>query len=438
MAGAARTVGLREHDDVHLRAMLNVNPAETPSLRTRSGLRSIPVGLFTFFVLTRMAASAFKPVLPDLEFNYIQTARAVFEHTGEHALYLPISYPTLLYAVNAIIGNWLVTTHLLYVVASTASAVLIYLLVRSMYGESIARRAVVLALVMPNYTAAVVGYSHTPVVGHAFLASMLYAFRRVVDGDDDVTWYVVATVSATAAILIRPETLLSFLMLVGVWLWTRRHAVSLRRTVAVVIGIGAFLVAALVGVERVALRADPTEPFGLLGNPRYSYNAYIHTLSMRANEGRIDSDAAIRLGERAFGPALSNDYSILRAVRRNPREAVANLAYNAKSLLKDSGHPLFMPVFLYPLVGIGLISRRHSGRGWLILATVVPATVASTLLTHVEVRYLMPLVLPLLVLIAVALEDLAAAGRSWVAVATYTLTAAVSLTYLLYLGGSVS
>lgn len=433
-------MGLRQHDDVRLHAVLSAGTPTMASARARMGAMSMPIGLFAMFALTRVAASAIKHTLPDLEFDYIQTARAVFEHTGVHALYFPIAYPSLLYGVHALVGNWLLTTHLLYVVASTASAVLLYLLVRPMYGESVARRAVLLALVMPNYTAAVVGYSHTPVVGHALLMALLYAFYRMTGDGDDRKWYVAAAVAASAAVLVRPETLLCFLLLLGVWVWTRWHTVSPARTVGVAMAMCAFVLLALVGVERVALRADPTEPFGLLGNPRYSYSAYIHTLSMRALDGRVDSDAAIRLGEQAFGSAASNEYSILRAARRNPREAFANLAYNVKSLMKDAGHPLFMPVFLFPLVGIGLISRRHVGCGpaWLIMASVVPATLASVLLTHVEVRYLMPLVMPLLVLIAVAVEDLAAAGWRWVPGLTYALCAAVSLTYLLYFHGSVS
>lgn len=420
--------------------MLSVATPALTSARPRTATDPLPLGLFAVFILTRVAASAIKYTLPDLEFDYIQTARAVFEHTGVHALYFPISYPSLLFGVHAVVGNWLLTTHLLYVAASTASAVFLYLLVRSMYGESVARRAVLLAMVMPNYTAAVVGYSHTPVVGHALLMAMLYAFYRMTGEGDDRKWYVAAAAAGTAAVLVRPDMLLCFLLLLGVWMWRRRRSAGSWQTIGLAMAMCGFVVVALAGVERVALRADPTEPFGMLGNPRYSYNAYIHTLSMRALDGRLESDAAIRLGEQAFGSAVSNDYSILRAMRRNPREAFANLAYNAKSLLKDAGHPLFMPVFLLPLVGIGAISRRHAGCGpaWLILASVAPATLASVMLTHVEVRYLMPLVAPLLVLIAVALEDLAVAGRRWVPGVTYGLSAAISLTYLLYFHGSVS
>ena len=405
------------------------------STRTR-----IPIGLFAVFVLTRVATSAINYVYPDLELNYIRTARAVFENTGVHALYFPISYPSLLYGVNALVGNWLLTTHLLYVVASTISVVMIYLLVRSGYGESVARRAVLLAMVVPNYTAAVVGYSHTPVVGHACLMVLLYAFYRMTGDGDDWKWYVTAAVAGTAAVLVRPETILCFFLLLGIWAWTRRHAASHARTMAVAVAMSGFLGMALFGVQRVAMRTDPTEPFGLLGNLRYSYSAFINTLHMRAFSGQVDTEDAFRLGERAFGSAESNDFSIPRAIWHNPREAAGNLGYNLKSLLKDSGHPLFVPVFLLPLVGIGLVSRRHAGtsRAWMIMASVVPATLASVLLTHVEVRYLMPLVMPLLVLMAVALEDLSAAGWRWVPGVTYALSAAVSLAYLLYFHGNVA
>lgn len=408
--------------------------------RARGG--PIPVGLFVAFALTRVAASAIRYAFPDLELNYIATARAVFEGGTDHGLYFPISYPTLLYGVHALVGNWLLTTHLLYVVASTVSAVLTYLLVRSSYGESVARRAVLLALVIPNYTAAVVGYSHTPVVGYAFLLVLMFAFYRMTGDGDDWRWYVTAALAGTAAVLVRPETLLCFLALLVLWFWTRRHA-SVARTLGVAIAMCGFMVVSLAAVERVAWKMDPTEPFGLLGNPRYSYAAYIITLSMRASDGRVDTDTAIRLGEQAFGSGASNQYSIPRAISHNPRKAIGNLGYNAKSLLKDSGHPLFIPVFMLPLVGIGLMSQRHAGSRplWLILASVVPATFASVMLTHVEVRYLMPLVLPLLVLVAVALEDLSADERRWIPIATYALCAAVSLTYLVYfhfLPGSVS
>jgi len=179
---------------------------------------------------------------------------------------------------------------------------------------------------------------------------------------------------------------------------------------------------------------------GLFGNAKYSYNTYMSTLSMRALKCESDRDVSDVLAARAFGPAAGNGYSLFRAIGRNPKEAVRNVVYNVRSLLETGGHPLFMPLFLYPLVGVGLISqsRLRDVRGWLVIGSLIPATLAYLLFLHVEVRYMLPLMFPFVVFMAAGLDRLEADGYRSIVWATYALIALVSLVYLLYfraLGG---
>lgn len=386
------------------------------------------------FVLTRIATSASKFVLPDLEPNYIVTAQALFERSGIAASYFPIPYPILLYGVHLAVRNWVLASHVLYVVFSTAMGVSAYAIAQSLYDRSVARHALALSAVMPNYTAAVVGYSHTPVVADGFLTLALYAFVRLSSDEDERTaWLVIAALASCGAMAVRPEMLLSCLPAMAAWLWIRGGHQWMRRA-ALATAMSGLVLALLIGAALWSARLNPAEPIAIFGNARYSYNTYMTTLSMRALKGEADPDVAITLSERAFGAASDNGYSVFRAIRRNPLEAVKNVGFNLRSLFAAAGHPLFMPLFLYPLVGIGLVSQSglRSPPGWLIVGSVIPGTVAALLFLHVEVRYMLPLVLPLLVLVAVALDRFEREGRAYVVRATYILTAFVSVAYLVY------
>jgi uncharacterized membrane protein YozB (DUF420 family) len=398
---------------------------------------SWPIGLMTFFVLTRLAASALKFGLPDLEPNYINTAQALFgPRVGDaaYAAYYPLAYPLLLYGVNLGLRSWVLSSHALYVIFSTVIGVSIYALVRSVYDRQVARHALVMSALMPNYTAAVVGYSHTPVVACGFLVVAVYAFWRLSNDEAERTpWVAIATLASGGAILVRPESLFSCLFLVAAWFWIRRSHRWMWRAATAAAMAGTVL-AMLIGVALGAMTLSATEPIGLFGSARYAYSTYITTFSMRALKGEADPDLSTKLSDRAFGPAKDNGYSVFRAIRRNPPEAAKNVGFNVRSLLAAAGHPLFLPLFLYPLVGVGLVSQSALRRraGWLFIGSVVPGTVASLLFLHVEVRYMVPLVLPPLVLIAAALDRFDRDGRRYVAWATYMLTGLVSLTYLIY------
>ena len=411
---------------------------ETPSRQTGDRVASssaVPLLLLAACAATRIFASWVDYTLPDMEPGYILTAQAVFEHTGINASYMPVGYPALLYGVNTLFHDWVLTSHVVYVVFSTAAAALMYLLAREIISESIARRVLVLSILLPNFTAAVVGYSHTVVVGFGLLLLTMYAFWQLCDRGDRWGWCVVAALSGGAATLARGESVLAWPLLLLIWFWRRRASAGAGRRFAMAGVMTLIVVAMLFGVSRVAMRIGPGEPIGLLGNARYSYTGYISTLGYRAT-GSMDMDVATKLGEQAFGPVGANGYSIPRAIRRNPKEALANIVFNVKSLLKEAGHPLFVPVFLLPLVGIGLTGRSAVAKpaGWLLLASVVPSTLFSLILFHVEIRYMMPLTLPLVVLMAAGLDALTS-ERRWVAGAVYGVTAVLFFAYLAHFHG---
>jgi hypothetical protein len=389
-----------------------------------------PMVLIVICMATRILASWLNFVMPDMESRYIHAAQAVFDGTSAAGSTLPIAYGSALYGMNVVLHNWLLSTHVLFVLCSTGAAVLTYLLVRAIYSESVAVRALILSILLPLFSAAVVGYSHTIVVGYCLVLATILAFWQLCQGKSQLLWSIICAVVGGFAMLIRTEYLVLWPLLLCVWLWHRRGIARPEARFALAAAMTMVVFGMLLAVSRAQHAVAPDEPIGLLGNARYSYHTFLHTLSLRTS-GTIEDEAAIVLGERAFGPEQLIGYSIPRAIMMNPKVVAANVAFNIQSLLKWAGHPLFMPVFLLPLVGIGLVGRAPAAKrsGWLLLAAVIPPALIHNLLFHVEIRYMMPLSLPLIVLTAKGL-DVAAEERPWVPWAVYAALMCLLVAYL--------
>jgi hypothetical protein len=387
------------------------------------------VALFALCFATRLLASRLNYVLPEMEPDYIRTALAAFDHTSDPSR-LPLAYGALLYGFHAVLRHWLLSSHALYVVSATAAPILTYLLAREALPEGIATKTLILAIFLPHFTAAVVGFSHAVPAGYCFLLVTLLAFQQLCKQPNPRWWWLAAAIAGGAAVLIRSEYLLVLPVLWAIWMWRWRDAAGVARRLALS-GVMALVVfGMLFAVSRVEASIDPGEPIGLLGNARYGYWTFLHTLTIREN-GITDEPRAVQLGDSLFGPGEANHYSIARAIVRNPKVVLANVAFNLKELLKDAGHPLFIPAFLLPLVGAGFIGRRPrmNAEQWLIFSSVVPGTLAVLLLFHPEIRYMTPLTLPLVIMMANGLDGLEHEWP-WLPRLVYAVLALLFLAYL--------
>jgi hypothetical protein len=149
----------------------------------------------------------------------------------------------------------------------------------------------------------------------------------------------------------------------------------------------------------------------------------------------MDSSQISSWGIKAFGTPEDNQFSIIKAIMKNPAEAIKNIAFNIKSLLKDLGHPLFIPVFLYPFLGIGIFSTslRSKWKDHLFLISLLIPTLLTISLFHEEIRYMSPLVPPFVIWIALGISKLRSAIKKPVVIALVFFLATLFIVYTFHM-----
>lgn len=384
--------------------------------------------LTALLVLSRVFVMGTIASLPDMEPFYIENARQLFESQHRFDVYLTPGYSVLLYAVNVVFRNWPLSSQVIYVVFSILVVLVCYAMAKALFDVETARYAMVIMIFLPNLTSAVAGYSHAIVPAMFFLYLAAYAYWFLLTGPN--VWNAAACGACLLlATVLRPDNILYVMMFVmifvGVVACRWKSGGGPRALIA--LGVMLAMVGGGLAIQYRVTQASSSSPYGtVLGNARYSYITYTHTLSLRA-VGFIDEKVAERLGAAAFGPAEENGFSIARAVARNPWEAAKNVAYNVRTLLKEAGNPLFIPVFLYPLLGVGLFAAPWADR-WrqyaFLGSLLVPCLVLVTLF-HVEIRYMSLMVPPLVMVMAAGIRHLRPEGKRWVVIALIVVLAGV-------------
>jgi len=366
------------------------------------------------FLVTRVFVS-FVRGMPDMEHLYASVGTKLFESSDKFELQHSPVYSAFLYGIHRITGDWLLSTQLIYIFSSLLAAWALYSIAKMLFDEEIALYTLVLAIFLPNFTAAVAGYSHTVVVANAFV-NLSILFFLMAHRSPNIRNMVLFSLTSLLATLVRPENLLYFLMFVALWglgsaVVQAKNGLKtaiLLPTMAVVL----FSLGIVANYQYFWTRSD-SSCLGLLGDSKYSFHTYSHTLSLRET-GVADDFVAQKLAAERFGPLAREKCSILEAIKSNPREAMRNVAFNAKSLLKEAGHPLFYPVYLYLFAGLGLLGRAWKGqeRKHLFLALTLLPCLAFLLIFHVEIRYMTPLLLPLLIWSALGLQHVRNTARN--------------------------
>lgn len=401
--------------------------------------------LFGLLVFSRLFVMGTIGSVPDMEASYVIQAKQLFETPHHLEPYVPPKIPyisrpagyppgysALLYGINRVFDNWVFTSQAIYVLFSVLVAGVSYLIAKTLFDVVIARYTLAVMIFLPNLTAAVAGYSHTVVVFMFFLYLSVYAHWFLLLKQDTVMG-AIGAVAGLAAASIRPEYVLYFLMFLlmylGIVLYKVKGRGLLRPMAPVIIVVGIFLTGAYLHYNFLLTRIASAR-MTLFGDASYAYHVYVDTLRFRA-QGAIDEAEAERLVAAAFGSPEENRYSILRAVMRNPREAMKNVLYNAKTLLKEMGHPLFMPVFLYPFIGIGLygVSWREKWREHLFLAGLFLPCIAALMVFHVEIRYMSPLIPPLAMWVAHGIRQLSTGSGRYVVISLFAVLVCLFTAY---------
>lgn len=392
--------------------------------------------LFGLLVFSRLFVMITIGSVPDMEPSHIIQAKQLFETTYRSGPYLPSGYtPTysvLLYVINRVFDNWSFTSQAIYVLFSVLVAWVSYLIAKTVFDVEIARYTLAVMIFLPNLTAAVAGYSHTVVVAMFFLYLSAYAFWFLLRKRAAVM-ALIGAVAGLMTVFIRPEYILYFVMFLlsylGIVVYKAKGQGLLRPMVSAIVMVS-FFGGGLYLHHYLLLTRIASPHMTLFGDGWFAYHTYIHTLSLRA-QGKIDGAEAEQLAAATFGSPEENRYSILRAIMRNPREAGKNVLYNAKTLLKEMGHPLFMPVFLYPFIGIGLygVSWKEKWREHLFLTSLFLPCIAVLLVFHVEIRYMSPLIPPLAMWVAHGIQQLSNGARGYVVISLFAVLACLFTAY---------
>jgi hypothetical protein len=396
----------------------------------KADLSSTPIILLALLVASRIMLPLIIKALPPMDTFYIRLGQQLFETQDKVDIKVSPFYASLIYGLN-VFNSWHVTSWLLYTSFSIILGIVVYQLAKEMFDAQTARFALALSILHPSLTFAVAGYSHTVVVSTTFLYVSLYAYWKILQQQREVVMALVGSVSATLATLVRPELLLYFALFCCAMLITSISSVAKHKRykpLAVTIGMLIIYASLIVLQHGVIRQRTNSAHMNLFTDARYSYETYTHTLSLRA-VGVIDEDVARKLAREAFGDPEVNQYSITTAMRNNPKEAAKNIIFNLKELLDIAGHPLFMPFFLYILIGVGL-AHSHTRQQWrqhLFLSALFLPCLAAVTIMHVEVRYLNPLVPPLIIWMALGMVHLQRSNKRGLQYIFFVLLSALFL-----------
>jgi hypothetical protein len=397
-----------------------------------------PTFILIWFMVcvSRIALPIIIGTVPPMDEIYIRLARELF--SGQRSIAIRVSpfYAITMHLLNRLIGNWVVTSWIVYIACSILLALAIYLLAKDMFGAQVARYVLLLVSIHPSFTFAVVGFSHTVVASTAFLALYLYYFWRMINGRGKRFDSILAVGSILISTLIRPETAFYFIFFtIGAILieffYIRAHKRP-RDSMKIGLMIVMFTAVIIIQYQLIIGRAE-SKYMNLFTDARYSYETYTHTLSLRA-AGVIDNNLAQKLARQAFGDPETLEYSIANAIKANPQEAAKNVIFNLKSLLQIAAHPLFMPFFLYLFIGLGLFSQAWSGawKQYVFLFAMIMPCLLTILIMHVEVRYLNPIAIPLTILAGLGINSVTGRRRPYVVYTFFVIFGALFVINLLY------
>ena len=278
----------------------------------------------------------------------------------------------------------------------------------------------ILGLFLPNLTTAVAGYSHTTTVSAFFILAALYALISFVKGSGSPIKYGLYFAFFTlAGTFIRPESLV-ILMVLSLCIFFYKSRIIHKKVLF--IGLSWLIIAiGLMGHGAfVKSRSNSKHP-SLFSDAGYTYRTYMATFSDARHKYKyyensivlkcdtcVEDTVALNLSTQAFGSAESNQYSMFRAMLKNPKVALLNDFYNIKKMLDFFAHPLFCPFYLYLFIGMGLFAliRQKDKQTLVLLLSFFFISFIPILFARAEIRYMMNCLFPVLYLAAYGISQL--------------------------------
>lgn len=348
----------------------------------------LPVILLVITFLVRLFTVLLIGKIPCMDNEYLVEAGKLLDDANRHPIGLAPSYGILLYALHAITGSLFISSSFCYVIGSFLVSLFAFLIAKAIFNERTGIIVLSLMIFIPNLTVAVAGYSHTPIVGLAFLMAAIYILVLYNKSAISLTTgLALFGLMSTLGIYFRPENLIVVLLLVLIFLFNKANTLNKR----LLFSIGSILITVVaINLHAGFIKNNSSSlHVGAFSDSKYSYRAFIHTLSLR-EIGIIDDTLALNLSVPAFGTPESNEWKISAAIGKNPRVVVSNILYNLKELLHAFGHPLYFPFYLYFFIGAAVFAKETSS-AWsqkLSLLILFASSLLHCIFFHVEIRYL--------------------------------------------------
>lgn len=391
----------------------------------------LPSFLLIITFLVRCLTVVLIGKIPCMDQEYLVEASRLLDDPGRHPIGLAPSYGILLYGLNAFTSNLFVASSICYVISSFLVSLFAYLIARTIFNEKTGLIVLGLMIFIPNLTVAIAGYSHTPVVGLAFLMCAAYILLLHNRSVLPLLYAVIGFGSiATLSIYFRPENIIVVVALLIVSVFNTGLR-PLRRLIFIS-GSVLMLFITLSGHAWFIKNNSSSSHVGTFSDAKYSYRAFIHTLSLR-DIGVINDERALELSIPLYGTPESNEWKISTAIRKNPSSVVSNILFNLKDLLHAFGHPLYSPFYLYFFIGAAVFAQQSPNSLWYKIALLIAflASLLSCIFFHVEIRYLSTSLMPVMMMSAWGLAQINNSRLlKWTLVSVTVPTAIIFLLYL--------
>lgn len=382
-------------------------------------LLSLLVRIITIFLIGKT---------PCMEPSYLFQGEQIFKGTAE-ILYLSSLYAIVVYVLTLLTGSLFTASALIFILGSTLTSVMIYLIAKHFFGEKTGAYALLFAIFLPNLTVAISGFAHSVILGTALDLSAIYFLLKYYENPSykRLLWVCAGSV---LSIYTRPETLIilvPFFMLFGMYQisnYTENKKILIRNAILYVAFICLFCFA---HKQFVYHNSKNKATANVFSDSKYSYLTFIHTYSIRYFDV-VDDDKAIKASTPFIGTPEENHYSVFKAVIKNPKQFVSNIFFNMKEMLDFSGHPLFIPVFLYMFIGaLFLTLTKEETVAIRVVLLLLLLHLVPLILFHVSIKYLTQVSSLVLILVAF--------GASKLNLNKYVLigvTGLISIVFLMY------
>lgn len=370
--------------------------------------------------------------VPCMDSQYLDQATRFLNEVGSTSISLTPLYGILLYFLNSVFDSLFLASSICYISFSLSISIIMYLIAKELFNERSAIITLLIMILLPNLTVAVAGYSHTPTVSLALI--LFSAYILVLWNASKIkTTYCISlfSVSSILAIYTRPESIIIVVALA--LLSSFNNEVKLRQRLFFTT-FSLMLITISVFTHHAIIRQRSNAKYvGAFSDAQYSYHTFMHTLSLR-NQTGINDSIAMRLSIQEFGHPEDNDWSISKAVKKNPKATLSLFVFNVKELLDNFAHPLFYPIYLFIFIGGGILSCVDGNN--IFHKGLIPVFLISALIPvivfHVEIRYLANALIPLILLTSYGIDQINDSSRK-IKIVTLLLVAnlVIFLSYLL-------